>query len=772
MPKDRAVAGLHPAIQAGIWVIRSRRGRKMIFALGGGLVLGFAIVSIVLISTVGALVSMCQREAGDGGGSGAGGPSGYVSQEPSKEALSDIPENYLKEYRAAAKQYGIDWAILAAVGKEETDHGRYGGGCASSSAGAMGPMQFMPATWSTVGVDGDGDGRPDACNYKDAIPSAAKYLVDGGAPEDYQNALFQYNNAQWYVDDVLEEAERYRAAAEQQPGGTERAGYGEDSEPEQTAVQPADQPGGWASSSGDEAGQQGWDVVDENGNLHYQLDTSYGDYFESAAREWDSLGGVNIEPSPSASETDVVVSDGYVDGAMGRTYSDGRIVFDPEIMGGATDNARLAAAAHELGHGLNHPHASEESVMRTPVITNTSSNIVRPTGYDRAIHEETWGTADTGGSSGGSSGGRSGGAGPSGEGETKDNAKAVFPLGKKYFDSYDDTWGASRPGGNNHEGADLMAPAGEQIYSVTAGTVQNAEGSSASNYSEVGGYNIMVKASESVGPIQEGDLLYYAHMSGEPEVSEGDSIEAGQVIGKVGSTGYGPEVTDDKMPEHLHFGWYDMSNKRAEAPSGAMNPFPLLEYLKDNGGTATGGDTVAPSGEGLPSYCLPLRGLGIIKGIGERISGLGGGGSGESSDGGGGGPVRGTGTGKEVVAEAEKYLGVRYVLGGSDVCVPGETMDCTCLTTTVFRSFGYDGADALPDYPQALADYGKPVEGEPKAGDVFVYGDPGDGTGGHVAIAMGDGRIIHANMGTMSTSISDSPEAGGDIVATRRLIDE
>lgn len=77
-------------------------------------------------------------------------------------------------------------------------------------------------------------------------------------------------------------------------------------------------------------------------------------------------------------------------------------------------------------------------------------------------------------------------------------------------------------------------------------------------------------------------------------------------------------------------------------------------------------------------------------------------------------------------------------------------MDCTCLTTTVFREFGFE----LPDLPAALLYYGSPVYGPPRAGDVHVWADPGDGTGGHVAIDMGDGSIIHANTGTMATSVT------------------
>ena len=138
----------------------------------------------------------------------------------------------------------------------------------------------------------------------------------------------------------------------------------------------------------------------------------------------------------------------------------------------------------------------------------------------------------------------------------------------------------------------------------------------------------------------------------------------------------------------------------------------------------------------------------------------GGGGSGFGAE-----PGSGSATGKQVVEEALKYEGTPYVLGGPDVCVPGESMDCTCLTTTVFREFGFE----LPDAPMSLMDYGEPVEGEPQAGDVHVWGDPGDGTGGHVAIDMGDGNIVHANMATMSTSVApmyDDP----NYLGARRLV--
>ena len=114
--------------------------------------------------------------------------------------------------------------------------------------------------------------------------------------------------------------------------------------------------------------------------------------------------------------------------------------------------------------------------------------------------------------------------------------------------------------------------------------------------------------------------------------------------------------------------------------------------------------------------------------------------------------VSGSGSfaGQQAVEEALKYEGVPFVLGGPADCVPGWQMDCTCLTTTVFRAFGIE----LPDLPTSLPYYGVPVYGPPQAGDVHVWGDPGDGTGGHVAIDMGDGNIVHANAVTMSTSVA------------------
>jgi len=78
-----------------------------------------------------------------------------------------------------------------------------------SSAGDVGWMQFMPDTWLRWGVDADGDGTADPWNATDAVFSAARYLAAAGAGTDLRRAIFAYNHADWYVDDVLRLASSY-----------------------------------------------------------------------------------------------------------------------------------------------------------------------------------------------------------------------------------------------------------------------------------------------------------------------------------------------------------------------------------------------------------------------------------------------------------------------------------------------------------------------------------------------------------------------------------
>jgi Transglycosylase SLT domain len=144
-------------------------------------------------------------------------PSGSDGDGVSALALKEIPPLYLRLYREAAQRYGLDWAILAGIGKVECDHGRDPDpSCtqegAVNSAGAGGPMQFIASTWAAYGVNVEGDGRPDRWNPADAIYGAANYLRASGAPGDYRQAIFAYNHASWYVQEVESWAARYRGS--------------------------------------------------------------------------------------------------------------------------------------------------------------------------------------------------------------------------------------------------------------------------------------------------------------------------------------------------------------------------------------------------------------------------------------------------------------------------------------------------------------------------------------------------------------------------------
>ena len=123
-------------------------------------------------------------------------------------AVADIPARYLVLYRDAAARFGLDWPVLAAVGRVETDHGRNANGCAPNHAGARGPMQFLEPTFAHA-AELAGLVAPDICDPADAIPAAAAYLQSNGAPEDWQRALYRYNPADWYPPLVLGWAGRY-----------------------------------------------------------------------------------------------------------------------------------------------------------------------------------------------------------------------------------------------------------------------------------------------------------------------------------------------------------------------------------------------------------------------------------------------------------------------------------------------------------------------------------------------------------------------------------
>ncbi|MGZ8629225.1 MAG: transglycosylase SLT domain-containing protein [Actinomycetota bacterium] len=104
-------------------------------------------------------------------------------------------------FREAEDAFGVAWEVLAAIMLVETRMGRIR---SRSSAGAQGPMQFLPATWDAYGLGGD------VHDPHDAVLGAANYLVASGAPADYRRALYAYNPVNAYVTAVWRYARTMR----------------------------------------------------------------------------------------------------------------------------------------------------------------------------------------------------------------------------------------------------------------------------------------------------------------------------------------------------------------------------------------------------------------------------------------------------------------------------------------------------------------------------------------------------------------------------------
>ena len=205
---------------------------------------------------------------------------GAVPSSSSPVALDStgIPVRALEGYRRAASLVNsadpachIDWALLAAIGRVESNHGRFGGNRLDSAGvaqpgiigipldgsngtaritdtddglldrdnafdRAVGPMQFIPSTWNIVGVDADGDGFKNPQDMVDAASSAAIYLCSGpgdlNSPSDLRAAIMRYNASDSYVQMVTALADTYRlgvsalpdSGSEQSPAGTGQPG--------------------------------------------------------------------------------------------------------------------------------------------------------------------------------------------------------------------------------------------------------------------------------------------------------------------------------------------------------------------------------------------------------------------------------------------------------------------------------------------------------------------------------------------------------------------
>ena len=118
-----------------------------------------------------------------------------VTRVPDFRTRSPEPADVLRGYfESAERRFGVAWEVLAAVMLIETRMGRI---VSRSSAGAQGPMQFIPSTWEAYGLGGD------VHDEADAVIGAANYLRASGAPADYGEALYHYNPVDAYVTAVL-----------------------------------------------------------------------------------------------------------------------------------------------------------------------------------------------------------------------------------------------------------------------------------------------------------------------------------------------------------------------------------------------------------------------------------------------------------------------------------------------------------------------------------------------------------------------------------------
>ncbi len=168
---------------------------------------GLLLTATLLAASVGALAFQFL---------GNGTPGGSTA---SPLALSSIPPDYLLLYQQAARTCpDLNWTILAGIGRVETNHGQSdlpGVHSGANSAGAEGPMQFLPATFAEYDHPVPAGGANPASPYDptDAIYATARMLCAHGARDgqDLHAAIFAYNHSQTYVAAVLAAARSYTA---------------------------------------------------------------------------------------------------------------------------------------------------------------------------------------------------------------------------------------------------------------------------------------------------------------------------------------------------------------------------------------------------------------------------------------------------------------------------------------------------------------------------------------------------------------------------------
>jgi len=170
---------------------------RRVFVLALSLTILLPLVAVLLAFVAASSQAQCGGEVGPGSAPG-------------------VPSNLLAIYEHAAGSYQLGpsgWAYLAAINEIETN---FGHDLSTSTAGAIGWMQFEPPTWAQYEVSADPTNpgaAPDPDDPWDAIFTAARYLKASGAPGDWQAALYAYNHAGWYVAQVQQLAQRYAQTA-------------------------------------------------------------------------------------------------------------------------------------------------------------------------------------------------------------------------------------------------------------------------------------------------------------------------------------------------------------------------------------------------------------------------------------------------------------------------------------------------------------------------------------------------------------------------------
>lgn len=170
-----------------------------------------AIPAVALVALIGGAICIAFAFSGASRCGATGSTPGSVK---------GVPAKLIPIYQRAAARYHLGPkgpAILAGINWEET---AFGTNLAVSSVEAEGWMQFLPSSWEAFGVDGNGDGVKDPYDPWDAIFAAARLLRYSGAPSNWREAIYAYNHAEWYVDNVLADAEKWSAIGSIETGAS------------------------------------------------------------------------------------------------------------------------------------------------------------------------------------------------------------------------------------------------------------------------------------------------------------------------------------------------------------------------------------------------------------------------------------------------------------------------------------------------------------------------------------------------------------------------